>query len=93
MLKHMLSSRHTIPTDSRRVSLFRNGVNQALRIPREFELPTADALMFREGDRLIIEAYPRPPSLLRTLEALNPLDESFPDVDATLLPADSIDLP
>lgn len=89
----MLLSNHTIPANSRRVSLFRNGVNQAVRIPRDFELPTAEAVLFREGDRLIIEAYPRPPSLLRTLDDLKSLDESFPDVDETLLPIDSVDLP
>lgn len=89
----MHSLHHAVPAGSRRVSLFRNGVNQAVRIPREFELPSTDALLFREGDRLIIEAYPRAPSLLRTLQELSPLDESFPDVDDTLLPADSIDLP
>ena len=83
---------HAVPSDSRRVSLFRNGVNQALRIPREFELPTAEALLFREGNRLIIEAYPQPPSLLSILETLETLDESFPDVDETLLPVDAVDL-
>jgi len=77
----------------RRVALFRNGANQAIRIPREFEFPTSEALLFRDGDRLVIEAFPRPPSLLRTLEELEPLDESFPDVDASLLPTDSVDLP
>ena len=90
----MPTIRHTTPTpdNSRRVSLFRNGVNQAVRIPREFELPTAEALLFREGNRLIIEAYPQPPSLLSTLGTLDSLDESFPDVDKALLPADPVDL-
>ncbi|WP_431269137.1 antitoxin [Dankookia sp. P2] len=39
----------------RRVRLFRNNRNQAIRIPVEFELPGQDALIHREGDRLIIE--------------------------------------
>jgi antitoxin VapB len=39
----------------RRVKLFRNGRNQAVRIPREFELPGKDALMRKEGERLVIE--------------------------------------
>ncbi|MCH8475611.1 MAG: hypothetical protein LAT55_10340 [Opitutales bacterium] len=88
----MAGTAQRIQPDSRRISLFRNGVNQALRIPREFELPTAEALLFREGHRLIIEAYPPPPSLLSTLETLEPLDESLPDVDETLLPSESVDL-
>lgn len=89
----MLATHHTIPPASRRVSLFRNGVNQAVRIPREFELPSQEALLFREGNRLIIEAYPSQPSLLCTLENLAPLEESFPDVDEALLPAEPINLP
>ena len=39
----------------RHVKLFRNGRNQAVRIPREFELPGTDAIMHKEGDRLILE--------------------------------------
>ncbi|MDA0261189.1 MAG: AbrB/MazE/SpoVT family DNA-binding domain-containing protein, partial [Proteobacteria bacterium] len=38
----------------RRVKLFKNGRNQAVRIPREFELPGEDAIMRKEGDRLVI---------------------------------------
>jgi antitoxin VapB len=89
----MLKGSRDIPSGSRRVSLFRNGVNQAVRIPREFELPTQNALLFREGNRLIIEAYPHTPSLLSTLEKLTPLEDSFPDVDEALLPAEPINLP
>jgi len=39
----------------RHVRLFRNGRNQALRIPREFELEADEALIRREGERLIVE--------------------------------------
>lgn len=88
----MVKSSSPIPANSRKVSLFRNGVNQALRIPREFELPTAEALLSREGNRLIIEAFPPKPSLLETLASMEPLDESLPEVDATLPPAEAIDL-
>ena len=34
----------------RPVKLFRNGRNQAVRIPREFELPGEDAIMRKEGE-------------------------------------------
>lgn len=93
MVWHMLASSNSIPTSSRRVSLFRNGSNQAIRIPREFELPAQEALLFREGSRLIIEALPRRPTLLSTLGQLAPLEELFPDVDETLLPIEPINLP
>jgi antitoxin VapB len=61
----------------RRVSLFRNGRNQAVRIPREFELPGKNAIMRKEGERLIIEPA-EPKSLLAVLATLAPLDEEFP---------------
>jgi len=64
----------------RHVKLFKNGRNQAVRIPREFEMPGEDAIMRKEGERLIIEPSPRK-SLLRLLATLQPLDEDFPDID------------
>jgi antitoxin VapB len=63
----------------RPVKLFRNGRNQAVRIPREFELPGRDAIMRKEGDRLIIEPT-QPKSLLGVLATLEPLDEEFPPI-------------
>jgi antitoxin VapB len=64
----------------RKVRLFRNGRNQAVRIPRDFELPGSEALLRKEGDRLIVEPVPRP-SLLKLLSAWDPLDEDFPAID------------
>ena len=63
----------------RRVRLFRNGKNQAVRIPRGFELPGKDAVMRKEGDRLIVEPAP-PMSLLEVLATLTPLDEDLPEI-------------
>jgi antitoxin VapB len=63
----------------RHVTLFRNGRNQAVRIPREFELPGKEAIIRKEGDRLIIEPAP-PKSLLAVLATLEPLDEDFPPI-------------
>ena len=42
----------------RHVRLLRNGRNQAVRIPREFELPGQDAIIRKEGERLVIEPAP-----------------------------------
>ena len=66
-------------SSERRVKLFRNGRNQAVRIPREFELPGEQAIMRREGDRLILEACPRP-LLLELLATLEPWGEDFPEI-------------
>jgi len=67
----------------RHVRLFRNGRNQALRIPREFELEGDEAVIRKEGDRLIIEPV-RKKRLLELLDRWEPLDEPFPDVDEDL---------
>jgi antitoxin VapB len=63
----------------RHVKIFKNGRNQAVRIPREFELPGEDAIMRKDGDRLIIEPAP-PKSLLAVLATLAPLAEDFPPI-------------
>ena len=52
---------YAIDTGARAVKLFRNGANQAVRIPKEFELPGTQALMHREGNRLILELVPDRP--------------------------------
>ena len=68
----MLAQRH--------VKLFKNGRNQAVRSPREFELPGEDAIMRKEGERLIIEPAP-PRSLLALLGTLPEIDDEFPPID------------
>jgi antitoxin VapB len=73
----------------RHVRLFKNGRNQAVRIPREFELPGEDAIMRKEGNRLIIEPAP-PSSLLAVLASLEPIEESFPPIDE--LPHEPVEL-
>ena len=64
----------------RHVKLFKNGRSQAIRIPREFELPGNDAIIRKEGNKLIIETPP-PRSLLALLATLDPIDESFDPID------------
>ena len=75
----------------RRVRLFRNGQNQAVRIPREFELDAKEAIIRQEDGRLIIEPVRRL-GLLATLATLPSLEEDFPDVDAGLMALDPVDL-
>jgi antitoxin VapB len=66
------------PTE-RHVKLMRLGRHQFVRIPRAFALPGDEAIMRKEGDRLIIEPAKRP-SLLALLATLSPLDEDFPPI-------------
>ena len=75
----------------RKVRLFRNNRNQAIRIPVEFELPGNEAVISRDGDRLIIEPV-RKSNLLELLAGWKPLDEEFPDVDKDLLPLRDVNL-
>ena len=77
---------------SRTASLFRNGRNQAVRIPVEFELPGTEVTIRKDGDALIIEpkAAPRR-SLGEILAYYGPVD--MPDIDdSDLLPLDEPDL-
>ena len=80
---------HMKAMTERHVKLFKNGRNQAVRIPREFELPGEDAIIRKEGQRLIIEAAP-PRSLLAVLATLQTLDENFPPIEDP--PAEPVDL-
>lgn len=66
--------------EQRHVRLFRNGRNQAVRIPVEFELPGDEAIMRREGDRLVIEPV-RKRGLVALLASMTPIDEEFPEID------------
>lgn len=75
----------------RHVRLFRNGRNQAVRIPREFELEGDEAILHKEGDRLILEPV-RKGRLLALLASLEPIDEAFPDIDEDLGSLDDVGL-
>ncbi len=60
-------------------SLFRNGRNQAIRIPREFELEGTEAIIHKEGDKLIIEPVKKR-SLKALMASLPTLDVDFPEI-------------
>jgi len=63
----------------RHVRLFRNNRNQAIRIPVEFELPGTEAIISRDGHRLIIEPV-REKGLAALLDSWEPLTEDFPEI-------------
>jgi antitoxin VapB len=69
--------------------LFRNGSNQAVRIPREWELPGQTVLIHKEGKRLIIEPTVKK-SLLEVLSTLTPSGETFPQIEE--LPYEQVEL-
>lgn len=63
---------------ARKARPFRNGRNQAVRIPREWELPGEKILMYLEGNRLVLEPLAKRPHLKDVLRDLESLDEDFP---------------
>jgi antitoxin VapB len=73
----------------RHVKLFKNGRNQAVRIPREFELPGDEAIMRKEDGKLIIEPI-RKAGLLALLATLQSYEEDFPEIDDP--PAEPVEL-
>jgi antitoxin VapB len=72
----------------RHVRLFRNGRNQAVRIPRDLELPGRQAILRKEGRRLVLEPVARA-SLLAVLATLKPIDEDLPRIKR--VPAEPVD--
>jgi antitoxin VapB len=64
----------------RQVRLFRNGANQALRIPREYEFDTEEVTLRREGRRLIIEPVASE-TLAQVLDSFEPIDFGLDPVE------------
>ncbi|MFI0398291.1 MAG: antitoxin [Thiolinea sp.] len=75
--------------EQRHVRLFRNGRNQAIRIPREFELEGSEAIIHRKGKYLIIEPITRH-SLLEFLKSQPKRSEDFPEI-SDAAPIDDIE--
>jgi antitoxin VapB len=73
----------------RHVRLFRNGRNQAVRIPVEFELPGDEAVMHRDGDRLVIEPL-RKRGLVALLKTMKPLADDFPAIEDAVPPPENV---
>ncbi|MBN9315816.1 MAG: AbrB/MazE/SpoVT family DNA-binding domain-containing protein [Devosia sp.] len=75
-------------SEARKVSLFRNGRNKALRIPVEFEPEGDEVIVERRGEQLIISpVHPKENWLdwLRKQPPLGPEDQ-FPDISDDELP-------
>jgi antitoxin VapB len=67
---------------TRHASLFRNGRNQAVRIPREFEIEGSEVLIHKEGDRLVLTPVRKHP-LADLLAGWEPLPEGVPEAEDT----------
>lgn len=88
-----------VDTPTRHARLFRNGANQAVRIPKEFEFPPGEVTVKKIGNTLVLEPVAVKPAkgtlagLVAALESMKDwpvVEEPFPDVDEGLLPLDEI---
>ncbi len=89
MLGRLPNAHEAIMHPEHHVRLMRSRGDQVLRIPRELELPGNEAVLRKEGERLIVEVAKRP-RLLAVLATLEPLDEDFPTIEDP--PPESIEL-
>ena len=71
---------YNVPSSVRHARLFRNGRNQAVRIPRELELAADEVMIYQEDARLVLVPVDRSPTLAEVLSRLTPLEEDFPDI-------------
>jgi antitoxin VapB len=80
------------PLQARDVKLFRKGRSQAVHIPSEFELPGNEAVMRKEGDRLIIEPKEKKVGLAALLASFGPWEGDVPELDERQSPPEDVDL-
>jgi antitoxin VapB len=64
----------------RRAAFFRNGRNQAVRIPRELEMDGSEVLIRKEGDTLTLTPI-RKHTLRDLLASWAPLEDALPEVE------------
>ena len=64
----------------RRAALFRNGRNQAVRIPREIEMAGSEVLIRKDGDSLVLTPV-RQNKLRDLLASWEPMGDLLPEVE------------
>ena len=80
MLRHMPTSPSEAQVTDRHAALFRNGRNQAVRIPREFEMEGSEVLIRKDGNNLVLTPIRRN-KLRDLLASWKPLDEVLPEIE------------
>jgi antitoxin VapB len=94
----MKSNVPQLSNDAKSARLFRNGANQAVRIPREFELPGTEVMIRQVAGTLVIEPVQKlhpvgsPAALLAALATLESIADPFPNVDDGLIALDDVAL-
>ena len=59
MIDHSAASPNVGADPPRTARLFRNGTNQAVRLPRDLEIDADEVLIHRDGDSLVLTPKPR----------------------------------
>jgi len=72
------------------IHLSRHERHQTLNTPCELELNTNEAIIRREGARLIVEPVQQRQNLATLLASWQPMDDIWPDIDADLQPPDDV---
>lgn len=67
--------------NSKVTRLFKNGSNQAVRIPKEMAFDSEEVRLHREGNKLIIEPVQPKVGLEQLLASWQPLNEDFPEIE------------
>jgi len=75
-MTHVDSNKKAV-SGSRTARLFRNGRNQAVRLPKEYEFDADEVFIRKEGDALVLT--PRPRSWDDYFSHASRLSEDFPD--------------
>ncbi len=74
---------------ARHVRLLQEGGRQTVEIPADLKMPGDEAVIRKEGDRLVLEPV-RERSLLALLDSWAPLDIEWPEIED--LPAEPVDV-
>lgn len=80
MLRHMPIKATAVQVTERHAALFRNGRNQAVRIPRELEMEGSEVLIRKEGDSLVLTPI-RKHKLRDLLASWSPIEDAPPEVE------------
>jgi len=74
---------------ARHVRLLQDGDRQTVEIPADLKMPGDEAMIRKEGDRLVLEPV-RKRSLLALLASWEPMPYDWPEIED--LPAEPVDL-
>lgn len=75
---------------ARKASLFRNGRSQAVRIPKEFEMPGTEVVIEKDGDVVLLRPLKPVGNLAEWIATLEPLDIEWPEIED--YPPEPVDL-